>query len=79
MTEGDISIHDILIWTGAAVTLAGLAALIWCILRVSRIRRSGLDDARMRAALQKVVPVNLGALLLSILGLILVIMGIMLG
>ncbi|MFX0546990.1 hypothetical protein ACEWPL_015740 [Roseovarius sp. S1116L3] len=69
---------QILIWCGAAVSLGGLAGLIWCILRVWRARRANLDDAQMRAVLQKVLPVNTGALFLSVLGLMMVVIGILL-
>ncbi|MFX0542621.1 hypothetical protein ACEWPM_012920 [Roseovarius sp. S4756] len=69
---------QILIWCGAAVSLGGLAGLIWCILRVWRARRADLDDAQMRTVLQKVLPVNTGALFLSVLGLMMVVTGILL-
>lgn len=69
---------EILIWGGAAVSLLGLVGLVWCILRVWRARRAGLDDAAMRAVLQGVVPLNTGALFLSVIGLIMVVLGIML-
>jgi hypothetical protein len=68
-----------LIWTGAALTLAGIAGLGYCVLKALRARKSGLDDAAMRAALQKVVTLNLAALGVSALGLMLVIAGIVLG
>lgn len=67
-----------LIWLGAAVTLAGLALLVWCILRVIRARRAGLSDDDLRATLQKILPVNTGALFLSVIGLMLVVLGIVL-
>ncbi|MCR9113388.1 MAG: hypothetical protein NXH84_08950 [Rhodobacteraceae bacterium] len=67
---------DILIWLGAAVTLAGLGLLIWCIVRIWSARKSGLDDAAMRAQLQKIVPLNTGALALSVIGLMMVVLGI---
>lgn len=70
---------EMLIWGGAAVSLVGLAGLILCILRVSRARRQGLNDDAMRAELQKVVPLNLGALFLSVIGLMMVVIGIFLG
>lgn len=70
---------DILIWIGAALSLAGMAGLIWCILRVHKARKAGLSDADLRAAVQAVLPYNLGALLLSVLGLMMVILGISLG
>lgn len=69
---------EILIWCGAAVSLLGLAGLIWCVLRVWRARRAKLGDDAMRAVLRKVLPVNTGALLLSVLGLMMVVLGIML-
>jgi hypothetical protein len=68
-----------LVWTGAGVTLLGLAGLVWCILRVAAARRAGLPDAELRARLQRIVALNLGALLLSALGLVMVIVGIALG
>lgn len=68
-----------LIWAGAALTLLGLLGLVYCILRASRAKRAGLDDAAMRAELQKVVAINLGAVGLSALGLAAVVTGILLG
>lgn len=62
---------------GIAVTLAGLAGLIWAILKVGRARRAGLPDAELRAALQRAVALNMGALFLSALGLIMVVIGLL--
>lgn len=70
---------EILIWLGTALSIAGLAGLLWCIYRVWRARRSNLSDQDLRAAVRRVVPLNMGALLLSAFGLIMVITGIMLG
>lgn len=70
---------EAMIWIGAAISLAGLAGLVWCILRVARARRARLDDAAMRAVLQSVVPMNMGALFLSVIGLMLVVVGVILG
>ncbi|UOA27770.1 hypothetical protein [Pseudosulfitobacter sp. DSM 107133] len=72
-------IFDLLIWTGAAISLAGLAGLVWCIVRVTRAKRAQLDDDAMRAVLKSVVPLNLGALFVSAFGLMLVVLGIFLG
>ena len=68
-----------LIWIGAIVTLLGLAGLIWCILTVQKGRREGLDDDAMKTRLQRVVAVNMGALFLSAIGLMMVVVGILLG
>jgi Flp pilus assembly protein CpaB len=65
-----------LIWAGAAISLVGLAGLVWCIVKVARARRARLPDEEMRAVLKAAVPLNLGALFLSVIGLMLVILGI---
>lgn len=70
---------DIMIWAGVAMSLAGLAGLFWCILRVGRARRAKISDDEMRAVLKTVLPINLGALGLSVLGLMLVGLGVFLG
>ncbi|WP_370462763.1 hypothetical protein [Ruegeria sp. PrR005] len=72
-------LFDIIIWAGASLSLAGLAGLVWCILRVNKARKAGLSDDDLRAAVQAVLPWNLGALFLSVLGLMMVILGISLG
>ena len=70
---------EILVWIGAAMSVAGLCGLVWCILRVMRARKQQLDDEALRAVVQSVLPYNLGALLFSMLGLMLVIVGVILG
>jgi len=70
---------EIMIWVGAAVSVMGLAGLVWCIIRVSRARRAGLSEDDLRAAVQAVLPLNMGALFLSVTGLMLVVIGVMLG
>ena len=67
-----------LIWAGAALTLMGVAGLGYCVVRATRARRAGMDDASLRAELQKIVLINLGALGLSVLGLMSVVAGIFL-
>lgn len=74
-----MTIYDLLIWGGAALTAAGLTGIVWCIFAVARAKRAGLDDATMRATMQRVVAVNMGALAASMLGLMAVVLGIMLG
>ena len=69
---------DYLIWTGALVTLLGLAGLTWCIVKVQRARARGADEKALKAELQKVVALNLGALFISAIGLMMVVVGILL-
>lgn len=75
--ESDAStLSTVIIWTGAALSILGLVGLVWCILRVGRARRAKLADDEMRQVLQSAIPMNLGALFLSVIGLMLVVAGI---
>ena len=78
MEQTSSSVFDILIWSGTGISVLGLLGLVYCIIRVSRAKRAGLSDEEMRAELKKVVPLNLGALFLSVIGLMTVIVGIFL-
>lgn len=69
---------EILIWTGAALTLLGVAGLVWCIVLAVRAKRSALPDDQVKAALQRVVVLNLAALAVSGLGLMAVVVGVIL-
>jgi hypothetical protein len=66
------------ILAGVALSLAGLAGILGCIVAVWRAKRAGLDDATLRARLQRVVAWNLGALFLSAIGLALIAVGLLL-
>jgi hypothetical protein len=68
-----------LIWSGAAVSLLGLAGLVWCIAIVNGARRKGLPEDEMTAVLRRIIPRNLAALFLSVIGLMMVVVGIFLG
>jgi hypothetical protein len=70
---------DWLVAVGAAVTLAGVAVLVACVLRVLWARSAGLSEAALRAELQRVVAWNLAALGVSALGLAAVVAGLLLG
>jgi len=70
---------DILIWSGATISVVGLLGLVYCIFRVAKAKRAGLSDDALREAVKKVVPINLGALFLSVIGLMMVILGVFLG
>ena len=70
---------DLLVPAGVVLTVLGLAALVWCIARVWRARRSGLDDEAMRSVLRKVVPVNSAAVFVSAVGLAMVTVGALMG
>ncbi|MGR3321343.1 MAG: hypothetical protein ACU0DK_05365 [Pseudooceanicola sp.] len=69
---------EILVWGGALISLLGLVGLMWSIARVHQARRAKLPDDQLREAVQKALPINLGALCLSVLGLMGVILGVFL-
>ncbi|MCH2069610.1 hypothetical protein [Shimia sp.] len=65
-----------MIWAGALMSVIGLLGLLLSIVKVAKARKAGLSDEELRAAVQKVVPLNLGALFLSVIGLMVVMVGI---
>jgi len=68
-----------MIWIGALLAGLGVLALLYCIVVAVRARRQGLEGAAMEAKLRRLVALNLGALALSGLGLMILIVGILLG
>ena len=68
-----------LVYLGTGLTLIGIATLGYCIWAAMAAKRAGLADAELRARLQRIVTINMGALLVSVLGLISVITGVFLG
>lgn len=70
---------DLLIWIGAAISVIGICGLLFTVVMVRKARKEATDDEDLRLRLGKIIPINLGALLFSILGLMAVILGISLG
>ncbi|MCA8881610.1 MAG: hypothetical protein KDA73_17015 [Rhodobacteraceae bacterium] len=70
---------DILIWIGAAISLIGVAGLVACIVIAAKARTAGLSDEALRNRLKGLVALNMGALMVSAIGLMCVVIGIMLG
>ncbi|MBM2577869.1 hypothetical protein JQC91_16295 [Jannaschia sp. Os4] len=68
-----------LVWIGAALAVVGVALLIWCIAVAVGAKRAGLQGPEMEARLRRLVAVNLGALALSGIGLMMVVVGVLLG
>lgn len=68
-----------MIWIGALLAGLGVLALLYCIVVAVRARRQGLEGTAMEAKLRRLVALNLGALALSGLGLMILIVGILLG
>jgi len=77
-TGRKMSGFDMVIWAGAALTMAGVVGLVACVVWVVRLRRSGASDEAMRKGMQRVVLYNMGALFASTIGLMMVVLGILL-
>lgn len=67
-----------LIWLGAAVSVVGLGGLVACIVIAIKAKRSDQAEAEVRARLQRAVVLNMGALFLSVIGLMMVVIGVVL-
>ena len=68
-----------LIWPGALVALCGVLWLAYCIRAAFKARSEGLEQAEMEARLQRLVAMNMGALAISSMGLMMVVIGLLLG
>jgi hypothetical protein len=69
---------EILIPTGGLLTFLGLIGLVWCIWQAFSARRAGLKGEAMVERLKKLTVVNMASLLLSAIGLMMVVSGILL-
>ena len=69
---------ETVIWIGAALSVIGLVGIGYSILAVARAKRAGLPDEDLRARIAKILPLNLGALFVSMIGLMAVIVGVIL-
>ena len=67
-----------LVWIGTGLTLIGLGLLAYCIFAAIAAKRAGRPEAELRTKLQRILAINMGALLLSALGLMSVVIGIFL-
>lgn len=69
---------EAVIWIGAALSVIGLAGIGYSIIAVARAKKAGLPDEELRARIAKILPVNLIALFVSMIGLMAVIIGVIL-
>lgn len=70
---------EMLIWIGAGLSVLGLLGIVASAALVMRARAQATSDDELRARLNKLLPVNLGALFLSMIGLMVVVTGFLLG
>ncbi len=67
-----------LIWSGAALAFLGVIGLVFCIVAAMRARAANLAADAMKARMQQLVAMNLAALGISMIGLMMVVIGILL-
>ena len=65
-----------LIWGGAAVTLLGVAGLMFC--AAQSLKARNLPDDQARTVMARVVTLNLASMGLAVLGLMAVVAGLLL-
>lgn len=67
-----------LIWIGTGVAALGLIGIALSLGRVLSARKAGQSDDQLRETMRRALPLNLGAFFLSMLGLMMVIIGVIL-
>lgn len=67
-----------IIWVGTALSLLGFVGIVYCIVSAVKLRKRFGPSEELRMGLMRLLPVNVGALTLSILGLGVVVAGIFL-
>ncbi|RBI82877.1 hypothetical protein DRV85_17780 [Rhodosalinus halophilus] len=70
---------EALVWIGAGLSLLGLAGVMWSIVTVARAKGRNLSDDALREVMRRTLPWNIGALFVSVLGLMTVMVGLALG
>ncbi len=70
---------EIVVWIGAALSVIGLVGIVYSIVAVAKAKRANLSDEDLRARVSKILPINLVAMFVSMIGLMAVVVGVMLG
>ena len=68
----------LIFYAGVALTLVGLAGILWFIHRTRRLRKAEADDATLQAELRTLVLLNVAAVGLAFMGLAITVVGLIL-
>ena len=68
-----------LIWGGASLSILGIFGIVYSIFAVRQAKRASLTDDELRTRIARILPINLGALFVSMIGLMAVVIGVLLG
>lgn len=69
---------DLLIPIGAVISIIGIVGIAFSIVQVRRAKRTAANEDELRAKIQAILPLNLGAFLVSVIGLMCVVIGVIL-
>jgi DMSO reductase anchor subunit len=69
---------ELLIGLGAIISVIGIVGIVLSILQVRRAKKTAQSDEDLKAQVQAAMPLNLGSFLLSVLGLMCVMVGVIL-
>lgn len=64
--------------SGVGIIIVGFCGVLICLARALQIRRAADEDASKRAALARLVPLNVGAMGLSAIGIMVFVIGVLL-
>lgn len=67
---------EYVVWGGTALTVLGFFGIIYTMIVVRRAKNAGLSDEELRAQIGRILPINLGALFASTIGLMAVVIGV---
>jgi hypothetical protein len=70
---------EIVVWVGAVLSVIGLGGIVYSIVAVTKAKRANLSDEELRARVSTILPINLGALFVSMIGLMAVVLGVFFG
>lgn len=70
---------ELLVIIGAVISVIGIIGIVISIVQVRRAKRDATSDDDLRAKIQKAMPLNLGSFLVSVIGLMCVVIGVLLG
>ncbi|MGB1266290.1 MAG: hypothetical protein ACPG6L_11255 [Nereida ignava] len=77
--EQSSTVFEMVIFAGAVLTALGIIGIVMFIVKVRAAQKEQREDEVLKARLGALMPLNLGSFLVSAIGLMMVVMGVILG
>ena len=77
--EQSSTVFEMMILSGAVLTALGIIGIVIFIVKVRAAQKEQMEDEALKARLSTLMPLNLGSFLISAIGLVMVVMGVILG